>query len=182
VDRLSSAAPRIAAALLPSLGVGIAEELAFRGYIFQTLGERMPVWAAAGLSAAIFAAFHLTLGGFGPEFVATVICLALAFTILRIATGSLWFPIGFHAARDWTQTYLVGVANVGQAGHDPALVRVTQTGPAFWVGQAPAIEGGLLYAIIILPVFAMALAYAAWRGRLPAWTQRLDQDGDALSA
>ncbi|HEY3949002.1 type II CAAX endopeptidase family protein [Phenylobacterium sp.] len=177
IDAFSAAGPRIALALAPSLGVGVAEELAFRGYIFQTLGERMPVWAAAGLSAAIFATYHLTLGGFGPGFVATVIGLALAFTILRIATGSLWFPIGFHAAWDWTQTYLIGVGNVGQAGHDPALVKVSQTGPGLWVGQAPAIEGGLFYAIAVLGVLAMALAYAAMRGRAPRWTERLDGQG-----
>jgi membrane protease YdiL (CAAX protease family) len=181
VDAISTAAPRLLLALLPSLGVGVAEELAFRGYVFQTLGERMPVWAAAGLSAVIFAMYHLTLGGFGPGFAIVVVCFALTYTIVRLAAGSLWFPIGFHAAWDWVQVYLIGVANVGQPGHDPALVRVSQTGPGLWVGTAPAIEGGLIYSLAILSALAAAVAYAAWRGRLPAWTRRLDADGRALN-
>ena len=56
--------------------MGLAEELGFRGYVLQTLGERMPLWAAAGLSAAIFALYHLTLGGCGPGFAIVAICFA----------------------------------------------------------------------------------------------------------
>lgn len=58
VAALSTAGPQIVLALLPSLGVGFCEELAFRGYIFQTLNERMPLWVAAGVSAILFAAYH----------------------------------------------------------------------------------------------------------------------------
>ena len=72
-------------------GVGFAEELAFRGYLFQTLRERMPAWAAAGLSAVIFVAYHLTLGGFGPGFVATVICLALTIGMISTDLGPASF-------------------------------------------------------------------------------------------
>ncbi len=180
IDSLTEAGPRIALALFPSLTVGFSEELAFRGFVFQTLAERMPVWAAAGLSTAIFAANHLTLGGFGPGVVATVVCLARVFTVLRIVTGSLWLPIGLHAARDWTQTYPTGLANVGQSGHDPALVKVSQSGPSFWVGQAPAIEGGVLYAIIAIGALAAALAYNVQRGHAPGWTRRLNEYGDTL--
>ena len=178
IETLSAAGPRIAAALLPSLGVGFCEELAFRGYILQTLGERMPFWAAALFTALIFAMFHLTLGGFGPGFIVTVACLSLVFTLLRVATGSLWFPIGFHAAWDWVQTYLVGAANIGaRPEHDPALVHVTQSGPMLWVGQAPSIEGGLIYAIAVLGALGVACAYSVARGRLPLWALPLQPDG-----
>jgi uncharacterized protein len=182
ISPISTATPRLALALLPSLGVGVAEELAFRGYVFQTLGERMPVWAAAGLSAVIFAMYHWSLGGFGPAFAIVVVCFALTYTVVRLATGSLWFAIGFHAAWDWVQVYLIGVANVGQPGHDPALVRVSQSGSGLWVGHAPAIEGGLIYSLAILSALAAALAYAAVRGRLPHWARRLDTDGRVLGA
>jgi hypothetical protein len=175
---LETVGPRILLALLPSFGVGVCEELAFRGYILQVLGERMPIWAAAGLTALIFAMFHMTLGGFGPGFVITVIGLSLTFTLLRFATGSLWFPMGLHAAWDWVQVYLVGVSNVGSPpGHDPALIRVTQSGPGLWVGQAPSIEGGLIYALAVAGALAVAYGYAAARGRLPLWARPLRPDG-----
>jgi len=180
VDTMARAAPRLALGLLPSLAVGVSEELTFRGYIFQTLGERMPVWAAAGFSAAIFALFHLTLGGFGLGFVVSAICVALLFTILRVATGSLWCAIGFHCAWDWVQTYVVGVAHVGQQGQDSALVRVSQSGPILWVGKAPAIEGGLIYGLAMVIALALAISYAARRKRMPQWSRRLALDGGAI--
>ena len=55
--------------LVPSLAVGVAEELAFRGYVFATLGERMPVWAAGLLMSVIFGLLHFTVPGFSGVFV-----------------------------------------------------------------------------------------------------------------
>ena len=159
--------------LAPSLAVGFAEELAFRGYIFQTLGERMPVWAASLSMSVIFAAIHFTLGGFNGAFVVSVTVVSLMFLSLRFATGSLWFPIGFHGAWDWTQTHFVGLSTTGMRGYDPALVQIRQSGPSFWVGDQQAIESGLLFILIALGLLALALSYAAVVGKSPPWMQRL---------
>jgi len=166
----------IALALIPSLAVGFAEELAFRGYIFQTLGERMPVWAAALLMSVLFAVLHFSLGGFNAPFVVSVIVVSLMFLAMRIATGSLWFPIGFHGAWDWTQTYFMGLATTGTQGYDPALIQVRQTGPTFWVGNQQVIESGLLFMLIALCLLVLALVYVSVFGKSPAWTKPLAAD------
>jgi membrane protease YdiL (CAAX protease family) len=160
-------------ALAPSLAVGLAEELAFRGYIFQTLGERIPVWAAGLSMSVIFAVLHFSLGGFNAAFVVSVMVVSLMFLALRFATGSLWFPIGFHGAWDWTQTYFVGLATTGTQDYDPSLVHIRQTGPSFWVGDQQAIESGLLFILIVLALLALALVYASVVGKSPSWTQQL---------
>ena len=166
----------MALALIPSLAVGFAEELAFRGYIFQTLGERMPVWAAGLLMSVLFAVLHFSLGGFNVAFVVSVIVVSLMFLALRFATGSLWFPIGFHGAWDWTQTYFVGLATTGTQGYDPALIQVRQTGPTFWVGYQQAIESGLLFILIALGLLMLALVYVSVFGKSPPWTKRLAEE------
>jgi membrane protease YdiL (CAAX protease family) len=166
----------VALALIPSLAVGFAEELAFRGYIFQTLGERMPVWAAGLLMSVLFAVLHFSLGGFSAAFVVSMITMSLMFLALRFATGSLWFPIGFHGAWDWTQTYFVGVATTGTQGYDPALIQVRQTGPPLWVGYQPAIESGLLFILIALGLLVLALVYGSVLGKSPPWTKRLAEE------
>jgi uncharacterized protein len=166
----------MALALTPSLAVGFAEELAFRGYIFQTLGERMPVWAAGLLMSVLFAVLHFSLGGFDAAFVVSVIVVSLMFLALRFATGSLWFPIGFHGAWDWTQTYFVGLATTGTQGYDPALIQVHQTGPTFWVGSQQAIESGLLFILIALGMLVLALVYISVFGKSPPWTKRLAEE------
>ena len=163
----------IALALTPSLAVGFAEELAFRGYIFQTLGERMPIWAAGLLMSVIFAVLHFSLGGFDAAFVVSVVVISLMFLSMRIATGSLWFAIGFHGAWDWTQTYFVGLATTGTQGYDPALIQIRQTGPAFWVGSQQAIESGLLFILIALGLLALGLIYISVFGKSLPWTKRL---------
>jgi len=159
--------------LAPSPAVGFAEELAFRGYIFQTLGERMPVWAASLSMSVIFAVTHLTLGGFNGAFVVSVTVVSLMFLSLRFATGSLWFPIGFHGAWDWAQTHFLGLSTTGTPGYDPALVQIRQTGPPFWVGDQQAIESGLLFMLIALGLLALALVYASVVGKSPPWMQQL---------
>lgn len=159
-------------ALLPSLAVGFSEELAFRGYVFETLAERVPVWLAALLMSVVFALAHFSLSGFNVAFVVAVTGMSFLFLSLRFAFGSLWFAIGFHGAWDWTQTYLVGLATTG-SGNDPALVQIQQTGPAFWVGNQQATEGGVLFMLIEISVIILALAYAASVDRSPPWTQRV---------
>lgn len=161
----------------PSLAVGFTEELAFRGYVFQTLGERMPVWVAGLSMSVIFAVAHFTLGGFNAAFVASVVIVSLMFLTLRFATGSLWFPIGFHAAWDWTQTYFVGLSTTGTRGYDPAVIQVSQSGSSFWVGDQQAIESGLLFMLIALGLLAIALACASVFGRSPSWSRQLAKEG-----
>lgn len=131
-------------ALVSSLGVGFSEELVFRGYVFRTLVERMPFVPAVLVTGLIFGLVHFTVGGFSTMFVLSVVLMSTLFLAMRLATGSLWFPIGFHALWDWTQTYLVGLSAATPA-HDPAMIRVVQSGPAVWVGNAPSVESGLLF-------------------------------------
>jgi membrane protease YdiL (CAAX protease family) len=165
----------IVLALVPSLAVGFAEELAFRGYIFRTLGERMPIWSAALLMSAIFAVLHFSLAGFSVGFVVSVIVMSLMFLALRFATGSLWFPIGFHGAWDWTQTYFVGLGTTGAQGYDPSLIQVRQTGPVFWIGDQQTIESGLLFILIAFGLLVCSLAYASFFDRSPGWTNRFTE-------
>jgi hypothetical protein len=68
----------------------VAEETLFRGVIFGGLAQRMPLWAAAGLSALLFAGFH-GLGVLVPIF---ILGLGLAYVYAR--TGSVWAPMITH--------------------------------------------------------------------------------------
>ncbi len=88
-----------------ALTTPLTEELFFRGFIFAGLIPRLGVWWAMVASAAIFSAFHLSLGVLLPIF---IIGLALAWLYWR--TGSLWASIAAHAGQNALvvaiQTYL----------------------------------------------------------------------------
>ena len=73
----------------------LTEEVLFRGFVFSGLTPRLGVVKAMVVSAAIFSAFHLTLGVLIPVFV-TGLLLALVYR----KTGSLWPCILAHAGQN----------------------------------------------------------------------------------
>jgi membrane protease YdiL (CAAX protease family) len=104
---------------LAFLAVGFSEEFTFRGYMQFTLTTGIGFWPAALLMSALFAFAHTGNAGetiFGLTQVAAFgifACIALQ------RTGNLWWPIGFHAAWDWGQTFFYGVPDSGlQATHN----------------------------------------------------------------
>ena len=68
-----------------------AEEVLFRGLVFGGLAQRMPVSAAAAISALLFALSH-GLGVVAPIFVLGV---GLAYVYAR--SGTIWAPMATHA-------------------------------------------------------------------------------------
>lgn len=77
------------------LAAATCEEALFRGYIQSSLQERLKPWAAIGLSALLFAAFHLE-----PAGLPTYLLLGLWLGWLRYAGASLWLPIVAHGTNN----------------------------------------------------------------------------------
>lgn len=82
---------------LTGITAGITEEIIFRGYLFWSLGMVMPLWAAAGLSLAVFVFLHIYQGveNLGAVFVTGAIVTAVV-----LMTGSLWPAIALHILID----------------------------------------------------------------------------------
>src|SRR6266699_1256460 len=114
--------------LLLSLAFGVCEEICFRGYIFQNLGESSPIWLATLLTGLIFGAFHLLEVGVGLRgfsFLLFILLLNMFLVLARLLTRSLWLAIGFHTAFDW-MAINVGLGAVVLAyGHLLHVARMT---------------------------------------------------------
>ncbi len=65
----------------------LVEETVFRGVLYQWLRKHLPVWAAAGISAAIFAAAH-NIPEIFPWLFITGVALALVFEYCQSIAGS----------------------------------------------------------------------------------------------
>ena len=111
------------------LFVGFFEEYALRGYLQFTLARGLAgachaatsspyaktigFWIAAALFSFIFGFGHKSNVGESPLGLVSAGLIGLVFCLSLWRTGSLWWAIGFHAAWDWAQSFLYGVADSG---------------------------------------------------------------------
>ena len=171
--------------------VGLFEESLFRGYL-QSVTTRcvaglvrkvMPrlrradaagFWIAAVLISFGFGVVHQTNPGESPIglLCAGLAGLMFAFTLWR--TGSLWWAIGLHAAWDWAQSYLFGVADSGtvSAGH---LLASHPAGSVLLSGGSTGPEGSLFVLpvmLLIAVVIAITLRRQGGEAVDQPWTAR----------
>ena len=130
----------LANALALLLGVGFAEELLFRGWLWGELERLGGSQRAIGLQAAVFALVHPWYRLPGVEAIALLIgmvLLGLALALQRRADGgALWGAVGLHGG-------LVGGWFALQAG----LLQISPATPAWLIGAGsptPNPIGGLL--------------------------------------
>ncbi|MBE1162385.1 CPBP family intramembrane glutamic endopeptidase [Dyella acidiphila] len=129
----------------------IAEEGFLRGYALVQLSRAISFWPAAAVTSVVFAALHLTHATETPMAIvqAGMVGLVLAYSFRR--SGGLWFACGFHAAWDFVQTYLAGVADSGMSASD-VLMHSSFHGPAWLTGGSAGPEGSA----IALPLTVLA--------------------------
>ncbi len=158
--------------------VGLFEEYFFRGYlqftlargidgIYSWLGTRysstqdarrintssIGFWIAALLLSFGFGFMHRSNAGESHVGLLAAALIAVVFCLSLWRTGSLWWAIGFHAAWDWAQSFLFGVADSGIAiqGH---LFATHPAGRPLFSGGLTGPEGS----VFILPVVASIAA------------------------
>ncbi|MEJ0011405.1 MAG: CPBP family intramembrane glutamic endopeptidase [Bauldia sp.] len=97
--------------------VGISEELACRGILYQGLRSRFSVWPAILVSTLLFGAVHILNGISTGDFLAssiqavTAFMTGIAFMAIRIRTRSIYPGIILHGLWDFTLvTTAVGLA------------------------------------------------------------------------
>jgi CAAX protease family protein len=109
--------------------VGIFEESLTRGYLLFTLtrgfagfyqwafktrhSAAMGFWTAAMILSVVFFLGHTNNPGESPVGLLSVFIAGMFFSLSVWRTGSLWWAIGMHAAWDWGQSFLFGVADSG---------------------------------------------------------------------
>jgi CAAX protease family protein len=135
--------------------VGLAEGFAFSGYPLSVLTRGLGFWPAAALLAFLFGGLHLAVNA-GENWLGSVnlviVGFLVAFTLQR--TGNLWFAIGMHAAWDWAQSFLFGVADSGVTivGH---LLNPSFKGSKWVTGGTAGPEGSVVTLLGYVLVFAL---------------------------
>lgn len=130
--------------------VAISEEGLLRGYPLIQLSRAVSFWPAAILTSLLFTALHLGHDNETALGLTQVCAFGLLMAVSVRKTGGIWFALGFHAAWDFTETFVFGVPDSGTAS--AASLIVSQFSGAAWLtGGSAGPEGSLL----IFPVLAL---------------------------
>lgn len=139
--------------------VGIAEEYLFRGYFLQTLWKSLGFWPAAILIALWFGADHYFFKeGENVWDLISLVSLGIwaCYSVLR--TGNLWLAVGYHAAFDFMQLFVIGTknGNIAPANH---LLDTSFQGPAWITGGVLGTEASFF----MYPSITLMFFYTWWR-------------------
>ena len=168
---------RGAEVLWPVIGIailsGFTEEIMMRGIVFRLVERWLGSWIALAISAALFGALHLA----NPNASAfAAICIALEAGIMLAAiymvTRRLWAAIGIHAAWNFTQGGIYGIAISGLDTKGLLVPRIT--GSDLLTGGAFGAEASLPALILATALGVVLLVLAHRRGNFvaPFWARR----------
>jgi membrane protease YdiL (CAAX protease family) len=143
--------------LVAMLFVGVTEEYFFRGYALQSLWRGAGFWPAALITTALFAGLHLVKPHENAIDIGMIFALGLIICISVRITGSLWWAVGWHAAFDFGQIFIIGTPNGGRLPQG-RLFDVTFPGPAWITGG----ELGTEASYFMIPASLGTLLYIIW--------------------
>lgn len=152
-------------AVLLMAGVAVAEELLFRGVLFQRLIAGIGLWPAQIVIGLFFVLTHF--GNPGMEGATkiwagvNIFAASILFGLAYVRTGSLALPIGLHFMANVTQGIVLGFGVSGAA--EPSVFSpVREAGMDWLTGGVFGLEASLPGLIAVL---AFALAFALSPGR-----------------
>jgi membrane protease YdiL (CAAX protease family) len=173
VQGTNAQAPLLTPLLVLGVGAGVLEEILFRGILYRLVEDTFGSWAAVVVSAIFFGLVHL--GNPNATWWSSLAIAIEAGLLLGMAyawTRSLWFVIALHAAWNFTQGPLLGIAVSGIAVD--GLLKSTLTGPPMLSGGEFGAEGSIITMVICVAVAVYFTRKAIASGRIvsPFWRRR----------
>jgi membrane protease YdiL (CAAX protease family) len=141
---------------------GPAEEVLFRGYIFENLQAEWGLRWAVAVSAIMFGLFHARNPALGPLALLNLVLFGVATALykVRVDGGQLWGVFAIHTVWNWLQQVVFGLPNSGNASlASDALFTVTPNTAlpdAIWGGGFGP-EGTLAATLVLLALIAATL-------------------------
>jgi uncharacterized protein len=159
--------------------VGLFEEYLTRGYLQYTLtrglagiyeyafktrhSTSLGFWTAAVFMSFLFGLGHGSNPGESPIGLLSAGLAGLVFCLSLWRTGSLWWAIGFHAAWDWSQSFLYGVADSGlMVQHH--LLATHPVGKPIFSGGTTGPEGSI-FILAVLALASLIIVFTLPKGR-----------------
>jgi membrane protease YdiL (CAAX protease family) len=158
------------------------EELWCRGFMYERINVRYPLWVSVAVNGVFFGLLHCFNTGVTPLSVFDICVCGVAFSLAKWYTGSIWFPAGIHTAWNFTQNFIFGLPNSGLVS-EASIYKLDAASAtdslvysvAFGVeGAFPAIVADAVLAIVILVL-------ASRNGRLAELKERKGQPPEVVA-
>jgi membrane protease YdiL (CAAX protease family) len=135
----------------------LVEEFSCRGYLLFTLTTGIGFWPAAVLSSLFFGLLHTRNPGETLFGCFSTAVFGFLFCMMLRRTGSLWLPVGFHAAYNWGEAFFYGTPDSGIL-FPQRFLTANLEGPTWLSGGSAGPEGSYLcVAIIVLATIGFGL-------------------------
>jgi hypothetical protein len=143
---------------------GAAEEVLFRGFLFQIIGVRMGLFSGILVSSVLFALLHIFNGkSIGWLALVNLTLFAVFAVLYALREGGLWGIFALHTTWNWAQANLFGMEVSGLPFHLTPALNLKEVGPDWVTGGAFGPEGGLAVTLVL---FAGLLALLfVWRNK-----------------
>jgi hypothetical protein len=161
----------LASHLAAAIFAGVVEEVVFRALLLRMVEEWLGTWVALAVTALLFGALHLanpqaTLWGALASALEGGLLLGAAFVFTR----RLWLAIGIHAAWNFTQGGIFGLAVSGNDADQRGLLDSELSGSQVVTGGVFGGEASIFAALLCLAAAGVILRWAWKAGRIVAPT------------
>ena len=143
------------------LGLVLAEEIAFRGYIRTTLARALSPRAAVLIAAVLYAVYRAALGPATLLGALNTLLAGLVLGALALASGTVWVPVVVRLVWVLIQGAIFSLPVNGEVMEG---VFVTRLMPGPWSGGAAGVEASLLWLMALSA--GLMLSWAVLRKRL----------------
>ena len=144
------------------LCVGLYEEFLMRGYALYTLSSGIGFWPSAVILSIVFFAGHISNKGEDWLGLLGVFLFGMLCCLILWKTGSLWLPVGIHAAWDWGLTFFYSAPDSGLMA-EGQLFHSHFSGPWWLSGGSAGPEGSVVVTVLLLISFGAIAAFAPRR-------------------
>lgn len=129
---------------------GASEEIMFRGWLMSVIGSRNSPILGIGISAVLFAFFHLSNNNISILSIINLIFFGLFSALYVIWEESLWGICAFHTAWNWAQGNIFGFSVSGMKAPGSRLMYIRIKGIEWLTGGKFGLEGGVLVTILLV--------------------------------
>lgn len=130
---------------------GGTEELVTRGWLLQTVTNKLNLSWGIAISSSLFSMLHLGNQGVTALSLISIVLVGVLMALYMLKTDNIWGVAALHGAWNFAQGNLVGVSVSGQNAGGSLLHFQARSGVPDWLsGGAFGLEGNIVTCVVLL--------------------------------